>query len=145
MDDFNVSRRSKVEQYPGHDDHKFTGLHDNFFKAIPNVLNLPGKKYTSGFHIFIGWRNLKCKNRGQWVTQSSLGGRLILPQKVDLPEWWSAWDFTSLSKSREIVKFLHCVFTTMTKKNALKNSMPNDQNFIPDHMSLDSISQVIGR
>jgi hypothetical protein len=43
------------------------------------------------------------------------------------------------------------VYTTLrfydhdAKKNALKNSMPNDQNSIPDPMSQQSISQVTGR
>jgi hypothetical protein len=81
MDDFNGWTRSKVEQYPGNDDRKFTGLHDNFFKAIPNGLIFPPerpefarKKVYFRFSCLRGWRNLKCKNRGQLVPQSSLVG-----------------------------------------------------------------------
>jgi hypothetical protein len=44
MGDSKLSGRSRSEKSPGMDDLEFTGLHDNFFKAIANVLVFPHER-----------------------------------------------------------------------------------------------------
>jgi hypothetical protein len=105
---------------------------------------------------FVYW-DCNCRQSANWFTQIHPSvfrlAILITSFSLNFHNFFNTsatsenWEWSTIPFSMTASVFCsHCVLSTMTKKkNALKNSMPNDHIVISDHMSLDSISPVNGR